>query len=696
MEKRKKQPNSPEELLLSLDAPGSVTDEEYLKFGALLEHGRVHRNGKDLVLVRPQVAMRPRLKFRRTPLGMLPSTVIGALGLEELLADCVLSFAQPRCDRCGSLTDRANNIDPASWPRDGYVAVVVDGVAEEISLEEQCELLGAERAIVDGKLARLDDIGGRIGEPVINLADVSRAQEVGREIESWFGRGGGPLRLIHFISREAVGEDIQRVFKGWRCVPCGATFPVATRQGIDDAPACPRCRGEGWLEVEDDRFLACEDCEAYGCVTPLRERELGGVRLSDLATRPIREIFEAIPQAAREPFKQFSGGWLADYPFGASVDLLSQGEKTCLSILSGVFCKVSQLSLVVDLPSLGATAEEFETLVPSDATISLKTLSPSAPGIESFVAGISGDEVVTLRDLHIGPLSMESLLIPRGQVTLIQGDVGSGKTLMLLEIARRFAKRRKLAHQAAFGDLKRCQLIRSGGAVAGSLVELLGIGSDVASEMARLRTAQERGLGGDDFTISRSKYLCVDCGGMPSAADEVCDSCQGALFDSRVGGVALGNRTFAEIMRLPLSEVGRVFWASDSIAGVIERLPESIRELSLSTSCREMPPGVRRFVEIFAPIAKALSGRGNFAADLLLIDTPLGTSAVYQGLILATMKELVGRGATIVCAGVPKDLENAFASVVQLRGVKHAPNGELRSRYFDARMARRSEIYTEG
>ena len=60
------------------------------------------------------------------------------------------------------------------------------------------------------------------------------------------------------------------------------------------------------------------------------------------------------------------------------------------------------------------------------------------------------------------------------------------------------------------------------------------------------------------------------------------------------------------------------------------------------------------------------------------------------------MKELVERGATIVCAGVPKDLENAFASVVRLRVVKQAPRGELRSRYFDARMARRSEIFTEG
>lgn len=692
MEKRKEQPNSLEPLLLSLGTREQLSDEEYLRIGALLERSRFHHAGRDLVLVSPVGVPRPRLKFRRTPLGMLPATVLGALGLEDLLADRILSNARPRCDSCGALAERGDKIVSSGWPRDGYVAVVVDRMTEEISLEEQCELLGAERAIVDGRLARVDDIGGRSGEPVLNLAEVSRAAEIAHEIESWFARGGGAVRLVHFASRDAAGVDIQRVFKGWRCVPCGAPFPVATRRTIEEASPCPQCRGEGWLAVDEERFVACEECDAYGAVTSIRSREFAGVKLHQLAARSIGEIVKALPEEERRQFSRLLTSPLAEYPFGAAVELSSQGERARFSIASAEISNVSGLSLVLDLPSLGGAAEDFQTIVPADSGVAVSVFSPEPPTLGVIKGSGADEEVLTVRDITIGPLSISSLSIPRSEVTLIQGATGSGKTLLLLELARRFAKRRKLAHLAAFGDLKRCHLIRPTGDGTRSVGDLLGIGGDVASEMSRLRTAQERGLREDDFSLSRSKYLCADCSGVPRAPEEACETCQGSLFDGRVGSVKIGDRTFAEIMLLPLSELGKIFWAHDAIAGLVERLPESIRDLSLSTVAASIPPGGRRFLEVFSPIAKGLARKGELASELFLVDAPCATSGAYQKRIFAALGELVGRGATIVCAGGPKDLENAVCSVIRLRPAAEGAKDMGEGRYFDRRVARRSEM----
>lgn len=692
MEKRKKQHNAAEDLLLSLNAGGTVSDQAYLALGSLFESGRIHQNGRDLVVVDPSIPARVRLTFRRTPLGMLAPTVLGALGVEDRLHESVLWHAQPRCSQCGSLAEKAQKIEAALWPSDGYVALVVDGIVEGFPLKEQCELLGAERAVVGGILKRVDDIEDQTGEPVVQLSAVSRAEDVSREIESWFTRGGGALRLVHFASRDAGGVHVQRVFRDWRCVPCGVTFPIATRQALETSGACPRCRGEGWLLVEDDRFVACEECDSYGCVTPIGSYELGGVCLKDLAACSTREVVHALPEVTRHPFAGLMSSAIADYPVGACADLLSKGERARCSILSAAISQIPQLSLVVDLGSVGFSEEDFKVTTPLGAESSVSIFSPTLGKAETLAPSSPSEEVVTLRDLHVGPLTIDSLSFARSGASLIQGDAGSGKSLLLGEIARRFAKRKKLAHLAAFGDLKRCHLIRCGGGSMQSLGDLLGIGEAVASEMVRLRSAQERGLVEDDFNSSRSKHLCAECSGVPSAPEEICEGCQGSLFDSHVGSVKVGDTTFAEIMRMPLVELGRVFWSNDMIVGLVERLPEAIKGLSLTTSSGELPPAARRFVEIFTPLAKSLGANGDRAPDLFLIDAPFGTSGAYQGLIISSMKDLVTRGATIVCAGAPKGLENLFGSVIRLRAVNQSAKGNALSRYFDARLARRSEL----
>jgi hypothetical protein len=157
--------------------------------------------------------------------------------------------------------------------------------------------------------------------------------------------------------------------------------------------------------------------------------------------------------------------------------------------------------------------------------------------------------------------------------------------------------------------------------------------------------------------------------------------------------VLVNNVPFGDLMRRSLAEVGHTLWANDAIAAVIDGLPEELkRTVALGDAVVEASPSVRRFLEVYAPLLRVRATKGSLKEDLLLIDVPFGTSASYQIVIGQCIKELQQRGATIVCAGVPETLENMFSSVIRLRAVdSNAQDGKL-SRYFDIRMAQKSEV----
>jgi hypothetical protein len=146
-------------------------------------------------------------------------------------------------------------------------------------------------------------------------------------------------------------------------------------------------------------------------------------------------------------------------------------------------------------------------------------------------------------------------------------------------------------------------------------------------------------------------------------------------------------------MRRPLAEVGSALWANDAIAAVLDRIPDVIKAtVSFGDAANAVSPPVRRFLEVYAPLVRALSSKGSLKGELFLLDVPFGTSSACQTAIIRCIEGLQERAATIVCAGVPETLENLFSSVVRLQPVdSEAQDGEI-SRYFDVRMARRSEV----
>ena len=700
MTKGKKQQSDDADRDISLRSSTFMSDDAYAQVGSVLV---LAEGGPEGVLVDPLTPSPGRLPIFQTPLGRLPRSLMTLFGLEESLVDLFLHEAQPRCSRCGVLAHRSESLDYSRWPDHGYIAVVVDGVEDNVSLQEQCELLEVERAVIDGMLVRKDDISGRTGEPVLMLVSVSDIEHVSREIELWFSRGGSPVRLMHYLSRSERGVEVQKIFKQWRCLSCGVTSPVASRQLLEEAPECQRCRGEGWLLVEDDRFVACDDCDGFGCTSQLALYEVAGTLLKDVS----RLTFHDVHERALRPLSgelhdvaarvaQLCDEGFARHPIGMPVDLLSKGERVLATIASARLSALSDLQLVVDAGALGVSSPWITSLVERNHPPRVRVVRPDRCGVEWQDPSSVGERVCTLRDIVVGPLSISNLSFDVGALSVVQGDPGAGKSLLLDEIARRFSRRKKLSHLGSFGDLKRCHHIRVDSSEGETVMELLGIARSVAEQGARTRHARERGLLRDDFLPSRSRHRCDLCKGVPSQEDERCSACDGSLFDPLVGGVVLNNLSFAELVRSSLARAKDVVWADDELSSVLERVPEDLRySVALGDSAHGLAPALRRFLCALGGMANVLAKKGELYGELVLVDLPFGTTTTYQRALIHCINELRSRGATIVCAGVPETLENIFSTVVRLRLVAEPQRDPRTERFLDIRMTRKSEVCIE-
>jgi hypothetical protein len=308
----------------------------------------------------------------------------------------------------------------------------------------------------------------------------------------------------------------------------------------------------------------------------------------------------------------------------------------------------------------------------------------------------SAERVITLREVAIGPLSIPTLSLDVGAMTLIQGEPGVGKSLLLAEISRRFSKRKKLAHLGSFGDLKRCHHIQAYSYEEETVMELLGIAPRIAEQAARSRHARERGLSKDDFLPARSRHRCGLCKGGPTLQSERCSQCDGTLFDRLIGDVVVNNVGFADLMRSSLARAATVLWADDELIAVLDRVPEDLKiSLSVGHTARELAPALRRFLSPLGAFGSILARKGALDGELVLVDAPFGTTTAYQRVLIQCINDLHSRGATIVCAGVPETLENIFSSVVRLRFVAEPQRAQGANRFLDIRMTRKSEVVLE-
>lgn len=640
--------------------------------------------------------------WRQTPLGVLAPSLLDLLGIAGEVFEHVVASLVPYCAECNELAEPPLSLDSIFFPSTGVLVLSVQDDESAVSLRERCEWLGSEWAIVRGRLERVGSLSDDRGEPAIVVLPFDRIQELRNEVSRWFIRGGQPLHLVHFISRDAVGVSLGKLSNSWRCSKCTRPYQPPVLADFDTASRCATCRGAGWIGVTNSRLTACRDCRGFGLTTGFSEYYFNNIPLHRVATVTFRELLEpdSLPAQVRARLKAIADCGFGGYPIGFPLDLLSHGERSLLSVASGEisgFRGVKYLldGAVVDPRQLVRGEANEDTEVAKYNCIVVTRPEVCSLTFSTRQAG-SGD--IVLRDIQQGCLDIKELRIPIGGVTTLEGPTGSGKTLLSSIVVERFAKRRKLAHQASFGDLKRCTFIRSEAPTQQTVLEVLGLESEFAGEIARTRAAQELGMLRDDLVLPRTRYRCSECGA-GADGDVMCSRCLGALYDWRVSELLVTGHTVAELLTAPLAQLEGLPWVSEAIAHRIEAVPAFIRHrVTLSTRLCSLTQTERRLLVIWGGLSRVLGGalqrqrsteNSVLSRDIVVIDGVRCLPPLHSELIGGAISAINEMGATVLYASKPEGLEFSESCVVRLQVCESSGNQrDAREQYFDTRYAR--------
>jgi len=665
---------------------------------------------RGILVVSPSPASAEVGPLRRTPFGVLAHSLLHAVGLAEELYELVIAHLTPRCSQCNCLATPPAAVEQIALPQGGVVAVSVADQDDVVSLRERCEWLGSERAIVSDKLVRVEDLSSDDGEPVLAIVPAEERERVRREVSRWFARGGGALRLSHFATRASSGREVGRLVGRWSCSGCSKQFTEASWAALDAAQGCATCKGSGWLHDVSARLIACRDCDGFGMHTELAIYEFYGVPLSRVAALSFSELMTCganLSTSVREQLQMIVDSGFRDYPIGTSVGLLSQGERALLTVMCAKLSRFEGVTYLID-GALGCDEPSERSTQPFMSCTHV--MRPHPGGVNELTRPVrSGAERadVVLRDIRQGCLRLPEVRFPVGGLTALVGPAGSGKTLFLSLVSERFAKRRKLAHQNSFGDLKRCSLVCAEISSEQTVLEALGLAEEFAYEIARTRSAQELGIVEEDLVLPRSRYRCSSClagTGMSTGLETQCAECLGALYDWRVAGLVVAGRTVAELLTTPLQRLADLPWASEVIAYLMRSYPESlVPTLTLGGHIGMLSRPVQRFLGVWGGLARVASaaertkGRSAksahvLAGELVLVDGPRVMSVMQRQLIEKMLNKINCMDATILYADVPESLEFACDSVIQLRVWESSHQQRMGEPYLDARYARLSTI----
>ena len=678
-----------------------------------------------ILAIDPRHIQRPPQFIVRGDLGCLPRSIIDALGIGDLVARCVIERLVPRCLRCGQLADPPHTLEELTWPSSGVVALALAPQESDFSLQERCELLGCERAVVGGFLLPVEDLKDKDGEPVIIALSASRRDLVGQEVRRWFARGGGELRVLYFSARDATAQEIGRLLDIWSCGGCGDTFTKPTRSGVLAVNPCQMCKGTGWFPELGGRFIECRDCCGFGSKEGIERYDFLGVNLRDVATLNFTELLECIKASACDKIETSPGVQDAQllgileviinspfktYPLGASIDLMSRGEMALLTVLLGEISQLRDAAYVID-GALGLydslPVDSLSPQVTIGSKIYLVSPDISSP-YRSTRDRAECDTRIVLRDIRVGPLDIAELIFPVGKLSTIRGSSGSGKSLLLSMVANRFMKKKQLGHLSLFGSaadpIRRCVNIDGLPDERGVLLDLLGLSGELALEVARTRKAQELGLQVRDLELPQSKYRCSACYGVGVAqSGEECDTCAGALYDWRIADLDLSALKVRDVLTMPLSKLSRVLWYSDRITAVLAEfsansgLNKLSNELSLATPVVNISLSTRRFLAIFGGLmgvfARSLQqghkAKMGLNRELVLIDGPRAMTSEQTNLVGDLLDRLVTKGTTVIYANIPVGLEESSDYVVDLVSKETSYQERARANYLDLRYSRR-------
>lgn len=656
-----------------------LSDADYEALAGAFAYGLGDLVDNRFLFVSPTIGVERQTRLRRTEVGVLPRSLMEQLNLYESICDFIFQQLAPRCSVCDVVALCPATVGIHKLPSDGIIAACVIDDGSSLPLSDRCELLGVERAVVSGHLVRVDDLHDQEGEPVVALLASHEHVRFEAEVARWFARGGGDLRVLHFVDRTHIGSEVGRWSQLWRCPSCGAQLNKPSQQTLAESSPCSGCRGAGWFAVEGGRYTACRDCSGFGSLDPARRSDFGGVELQSVAALTFGEMLRRVDSATgmKGSFRDLAErlhvvceSGLSDYPVGASIDLLSQGERALLSIVAGRLSKFTGVSYVVDGAIFGG-ATRYD--IPRGLQNEIRVAIPHSGFVEDPLPKTDSVESIVLRGVACGPLQIEEVSFPVGAFSLVQGDVGAGKSLLLQMIAERFAKRRKQAHLTAFGAIKRCHALCGAVPHDGVVLDLLGLSTEFAEEIARTKEAKHSGLVAQELELRTSPYRCGECGGFGVTADEVvCGQCDGVLFDWRVAGLEVGGISVGRLLQMSLCDLKGVFWVSDRLSYLIGRFPmQYASDLRLSTPIAALVPEVRRFLRIWGHLIGVASRthtlkRGVLTGDMVLVDGPGPLMISHLRELSGVLRELTEAGATVIAAGLAESLESHCSSVVRL------------------------------
>lgn len=635
--------------------------------------------------------------LRRTPCGVLPTSLTEVFGIADELFHSVITQLAPYCGGCACLATPPGGLEQMAIPQTGFVSLSVVDDEADASLRERCEWLGSERALVGKRLLRVEEIVSDGGEPVIAVVQVgSDITQLHKETSRWFARGGGALRLVHFTARAAEGTELGVLNGSWCCPKCAQVFPEPSRTLLDNEPSCSTCGGKGWLLGDTARLVACRDCDGFGLLTDMARYQLYGVPLRHVATLSFQEFATKVtllPELLRNRLQMIIEGGFGRYPLGTPVGLLSQGERALLALVCGRLSGFKDVEYLID-----AAVGDPKKSISSQATrlCGVAVAQPQQVGVVGQQTALCGNRDLVLRDIRQGCLNLPEVRLPLGELSVVLGPIGSGKSLLLSVVAARFAKRRKLAHQNSFGELKRCTVVTAEVASNQTVLEALGLADDFAYEIARTRRAQELGVLHEDLVLPKSRYRCQVCA-ENAAEEDLCNECLGAVYDWRISGLSVAGQTVGQLLTTPLERLDTVVWTGELLERVVRTCPVELRSrVTLGSSLAQLPRPEQRLLSVWGGLVHVLhyaerqrrkKGGAPLEGDLVLVDGPRVMPVTHAREVEKLLLEINSMGATVIYADIPESLEFLGSCVLQLEARENPFEQRTQEVHLDARYA---------
>jgi len=652
---------------------------------------------KDWVRVAPSVGTPLNLSdFNRTPFGCVPETLLHRLGVFNEVAKEVLAYAEPHCAKCNVTVPRvrferaleilAENAAQFSGNVEGSYVAAVPG-ASEIPLLEHMELLESDRAVVEGRLVRREDVKGELGSPV--LAVGARPDALKDTLQKWRTSGGSVITVFYFPTRTSEGVELHSFSDELRCSRCGELHRELTHQLIDSLPPCPRCKGVGWFPAKDrydlDVLHACLDCSGFGAISSLFEYRFNALRLRDFLTLSFKDLHKAFVandvrdgaqggSAWRVVLEEVSRSPFGEYRSGTPISLLSYDERVVLTALQCLTAGYRGRTLLFDLGTLSAPSQEVRDFLQNTVArrITAKVIGTSASSQVPYSAHSHNAPLLRISDVIEKGIKVDHLSFPKGENTFIWGGIEGAHVKLLEIVSNRFIKRKKFSQTSYFDGCSELLMLSSRSVPSVLIADLIGVEEKLAELYASTASAKKLGLGKASFKVIRA---LLDYSAHSVEREDRGQSCGGDLYDWRLSTVSVGSFSFHDLVHLPLHVLPDSIILDDATDFMLREVAKWIPETTtLGAPVSSLSPALAHHIYL---LSRLLGAHGALIFEkqkkrmpLILVDTPYSGVPNFDAEIQKTMALLCKQGATIISAGGELRNTEDCAKVVAFRHLK--------------------------